>query len=165
MLLRLAPAFATGRALFAAAAVIGSSAGHFVGDHAHAHIPSMVLAFFLLLGTAWRTNNPRVLFAAAVSVQALIHVGGMVAAHVPFFSLQMAAFHATLAVIAWLLMWKFEQLWANLTAAITAVFHAHELRARTPFPLILLPHHAPRAVGTLTLLFSTHIRRGPPVLA
>ena len=164
MLLRLAPAVAAGRAFFAAAAVVGSAVGHLSGAHAHAQLPSFLLAFFLLLGTAWRTNDPRVLLAASLGVQLLVHLIGVMSAHVAPVTPGMVGFHSAAAVIAWVLMWKFETLWWSLTSAITAVFGSHLLTVMTP---AVLAHSSVSFVGThrIRLLCFTHSRRGPPVLA
>lgn len=165
MLLRLAPAIAIGRALFAAAAVIGSSAGHFAGDHAHAQVPTITLAFFVLLAAAWRTNNPRTLFLAALSVQVLIHFAGVATAHVTVLTASMVLFHAGMAIAAWLLLWQFEAMWHSVSSALHAALHAIEIAAQAP-PLLVRGRaaHSQRVLANL-LDTSTHPRRGPPVLA
>lgn len=165
MLLRLAPAIATGRALFAAAVVMGSSVGHFTGEHAHAQMPTITLAFFVLLATAWRTNNPRTLFLAALSVQVMIHFGGVATAHVTVLTPSMVMFHAGMAITAWLLLWHFEAIWHSLSSALQAVLHAIEIAAQAP-PLLIrvLTVRSQRVLADL-LDTSTHPHRGPPVLA
>lgn len=164
MLLRLAPAVAAGRAIFAAAAVVGSSVGHFSAPHAHAQLPSFVLAFFLLLGTVWRTNSPRALLAASLGAQVLVHLIGVLSAHVALVTPGMVFFHSVTAVIAWVLMWKFEALWDSLNSAMTAVFGSRRLVVARPPGVTLLPVSF---IGThrMRLLRLTLTRRGPPVLA
>lgn len=165
MLLRLAPAIAIGRALFAAAAVIGSSAEHFSGQHGHAQIPTMVLCFFGLLATAWRTNNPRVLLLAAISVQVVIHTAGVFTGNVTGLTPAMAGFHMGMAVIAWLLLWNFEAIWCSLSSAVQWVFRALELAPQSVPVFIRVRSERSQLVLANLLDTSTHPRRGPPVLA
>ena len=165
MLLRLAPTVAIGRALFAAAAVVGSSTSHFLGAHAHAHLPTIVFAFFLLLGTAWRTSDPRILFLAAVGVQVVVHLGGALTSQAPLISSSMVLFHSVLAVLAWVLMWKFEILWSSMTSALQSVFGAPRIPTVTVPEFLSLFVAVPRRSPQSIMLGSTHVRRGPPALA
>ena len=98
-MLRLAPVVAAGRALFAAATVLASAQGHASVGHSHFDLPSVLLAFFMLLFVSWRTNNPSALFAAALAAQGLVHVlGAPMSGDVP---VVMFMVHGIGAVVAW----------------------------------------------------------------
>ena len=162
-MLRLAPVVAAGRSLFAAATVLASAQGHASVGHSHFDLPSVLLAFFMLLFVSWRTNNPSALFAAALAAQGLVHVlGAPMSGDVP---VVMFMVHGIGAVVAWLLVWRFEALWTAATTALTAALHVLFADVSRPITTNTMPALIIRTGAVVPAFASVLSRRGPPVLA
>ena len=179
MFLALAPTIAGGRLAFTAAVVTSSAVAHSEFGATGVDLPSIILAFFLLLLAAWTTRNPLVLLAAALGSQVVLHFGSMWAAQsnalligAPHHALQhslahsttpsMVFLHSLASVVAWVLLWRFETAWEGLARVVRAVAEA----------FTVVPIAAPRLVRAFidtTLLglescanLQRIHRRGPP---
>ena len=162
-MLRLEPVVASSRALFAAATVLVCAQGHASVGNSHLDLPSVVLAFFVLLFVSWRTNNPRTLFVAALAAQGLVHLrGAPISGDAP---IGMFAVHGAGAMVAWLLLWHFEAVWGTVTAALTCAMHVLFGDRQAQTTIVTMPALVGRRSGALPVFVSVLSRRGPPVLA
>ena len=162
-MLRLAPVVAAGRALFAAATVLASAQGHATAGHSHLDLPSVLFAFFMLLFVSWRTNSPRALCVAALAAQSLVHfLGAPMSGDT---SIAMFAVHGIGAVVAWLLVWRFEALWTTATSALSCALHVLFGDLPTPTTAKTTPAFVTASGAGLSALVSNVSRRGPPAFA
>jgi len=160
MFLALTPVVAAGRALFAFAVVALSVSGHAVIGHVHVDMSRLGMAFLLLLAVSWRTHDARALLLASIAAQCLVHGG------IPMASPTMFALHAIGALAAFILVSRFERVWAGCAAALRPLLR--------PVAWLRLPH-LPRPVQAHRTVWhnpfhahqSTRIspRRGPPFFA
>lgn len=160
MFLALSPVIAAGRALFAFTVAVLSMSGHAAVGHHHLDVSRMVLAFLLLLATAWRSNDPRSLLTASALAQCLVHGG------IRMESVSMFAMHAIGTVLAFFLIWKFEELWLACMHALQPLLQMIRI-APPAMPvslaaLLCIPWKNP--LRNLVKIHSLS-RRGPPALA
>ena len=163
MFLPLTPVIAAGRAIFAAAAVGASGLGHAGVGHGHMDFSSMILAFFILLAAAWRTNCPRKLLAASLMAQLVVHFTAPSGMH--NLTPHMLLLHAGCAVLAWILLWKFELCWEVLSSALCRLLgtlFVHTVRPWSPARVAVVTAHQ---LKRFLLLENSQVRRGPPVFA
>ena len=179
MFLELSPTLAGGRFAFAAAAVTSSAIAHSEFGAMGVDLPSVIVAFFLLLLASWTTRNSVVLLGAALGSQVVLHFGSMWAAesnamligaphHVLQHSMQhtvtpsMLGLHAIASIVAWVLLWRFEVAWEGIARVVRAVVSAF-----TSVP-IAAPRFVRACIDTTLLGLesfrdSRHVlRRGPP---
>ena len=158
MFLALPPVIAAGRAIFAFAVVVLSMSGHASAGHQHVDLSRVALAFLLLLAAAWRTNDARLLLAASVAAQCLVH-GGL-----PIGNLSMFSMHASGAALAFFLIWQFELLWAVCLEMLRPL--CQPIQVPPPSTASATTHHT-----AWRNPFRSHVRfliapvRGPPVFA
>jgi hypothetical protein len=158
--LALTPVVAAGRAVFALAVTALSMSGHAAIGHTHLDVSRFALASILLLAFSWRTSDTRVLLAASVAAQCLVHGSS------PMADLAMLSLHAAGAFLAFALISRFEVLWDACVAALRPL-----LSPSVPLHLSSAPRlgSAHRTVwhnpfhGTARARLT--LRRGPPVLA
>lgn len=75
MFLRLTPIAAIGRASGALGIVVGSMAGHVAAGHHHVDLSRAAMAFVVMLGAVWSTDDQRRLLGYAALAQLLVHGG------------------------------------------------------------------------------------------
>ena len=158
MFLSLAPLTAWARALGAMASVSASMAGHAMVGHAHADISRAALAFVLLLGTVWRTDDYRRMLLGSVLAQLLVHGGVPAQSH-------MLALHVGAAICAVLLTRHLESAWSVCVALLAPLRRALDLTLSPPLSLPKLVVRASHPHLHLRLVAFTAPGRGPPVLA
>jgi hypothetical protein len=156
--LALSPVIATGRALFAFTVTVLSMSGHAALGAHHFDVSRLVLAFLLLLGIAWRSNDARALLGASAIAECLVHGG------IPVGSLTMFSLHVSGTMLAFFLIWKFEALWAVCVEVLRPLLQPLLLPHLQPFVAVVANTEWRNPFVSLFRRLSTPVR-GPPDFA